>query len=137
MHNPRASLFARARARANKLARGLCIYCNKRPRASTLYCTECLLLNGNKMYVSRQKARQETIIYYGGKCECCGEDRIGFLTIDHINGGGNAHRRSLKKQGAEFCKWLIKQGFPEGYRVLCFNCNCAIYIYGTCPHKMQ
>jgi hypothetical protein len=31
---------------------------------------------------------------------------------------------------------LKKHGWPkEGFTILCFNCNCAKGIYGTCPHQ--
>ena len=30
--------------------------------------------------------------------------------------------------------WLINERFPEGFRVLCHNCNQAIGYYGECPH---
>jgi len=70
-------------------------------------------------------------------CECCGEKRIEFLTIDHILGGGNKHRKQLGtgKGSKGFYKWLIENNFPDGYRVLCFNCNTALASYGYCPHK--
>lgn len=45
---------------------------------------------------SQQRLRNEVIIHYGGdppKCACCGEDNIGFLTLDHINNDGNKDRQ--------------------------------------------
>ena len=53
-------------------------------------------------------------------CEFCGEDDIDVLTIDHINGGGHKHRRQINQ---DFYGWLVRNKFPSGYRVLCFNCN--------------
>ena len=32
-------------------------------------------------------------------------------------------------------EWLLRHGFPEGFRVLCHNCNQAIGVYGACPHQ--
>jgi len=32
---------------------------------------------------------------YGNRCVCCGESNLGFLSIDHINGGGRAHRQEV------------------------------------------
>jgi hypothetical protein len=85
------------------------------------------------------------MIAYSGdppKCECCGESHIEFLTIDHINGDGAKERREMKaaglnaaKGGHEFYCLLEKRGFPAGYRVLCFNCNCARGFFGECPHE--
>lgn len=66
------------------------------------------------------------------KCACCGEKHIEFLSIDHINGNGKEHRRQIKQN---IWKWLIKNKFPKGFRVLCFNCNCSMGFHGYCPHK--
>lgn len=77
-----------------------------------------------------------TIInHYGKECACCGETEIKFLTIDHIEGGGTKHRKQLGGGGQRIYRWLIKNNFPEGYQVLCWNCNCAKGLYNTCPHQ--
>jgi hypothetical protein len=82
------------------------------------------------------RLRLEVLSHYGGVCGCCGEAEIRFLSIDHINGGGRAHREAMPGiRGASFYRWLRGQGFPTGYRVLCHNCNCAIGFYGECPHQ--
>lgn len=44
------------------------------------------------------------------------------LSIDHIKGGGTRHRRKIPR-GQGFYRWLIEQGYPEGYQVLCENCQ--------------
>ena len=57
-------------------------------------------------------------------CNECGYNNTHALTIDHINGNGNKHRKSIRNSGgASFYKWLIKNNLPEGYQVLCWNCN--------------
>jgi len=83
----------------------------------------------------KRKDRKALIDHYGGKCECCGENRIEFLAIDHIDGGGTSHRLEVGK-GERFYSWLRRNGFPEGFRVLCHNCNLAIGFYGYCPHSL-
>jgi hypothetical protein len=84
----------------------------------------------------RRKYRQEAFDAYGGACTCCGENRYEFLTIDHPDGGGRRERKSLSIFGAAgFARWLAKQGYPPGYRVLCHNCNSAYGYYGYCPHQ--
>ena len=82
---------------------------------------------------TRQRLRFEVIVHYGGKCACCGESNIEFLGIDHINGGGRAHRKSIGESGL-YC-WLKRNNFPKGFRVLCHNCNQALGAYGYCPHR--
>jgi len=90
---------------------------------------------GCKKY--RQRKKIEVINHYGGKCACCGESNIEFLAIDHINGGGNKHLKELFGHvgGGDFYRWLIRNDFPEGYRVLCHNCNFSLGVYGYCPHQ--
>ena len=68
------------------------------------------------------------------RCACCREDRIEFLSLDHINGGGAAHRKSLGNNQMVL-RELRRLGYPPGYRVLCHNCNQAIGAYGYCPHR--
>ena len=75
------------------------------------------------------------------KCACCGDGNIEFLTIDHIDGGGAKHRRELGKgnisHGAgSFYSWLANSGYPDGYRVLCQNCNFSMGVFGYCPHAL-
>ena len=74
--------------------------------------------------------------FYGGNpptCACCGESAIEFLCMDHINGGGEKHRKEVGA-GVKLYRWLIKNNYPEGFRVLCHNCNSALGFYGYCPH---
>jgi len=78
--------------------------------------------------------RQKCLAAYGRKCVCCGESIERFLTIDHANGDGAKHRKTIP--GAKICRWLIKNDFPEGFQVLCYNCNMGKQLNGgVCPHK--
>jgi len=86
-----------------------------------------------------KKVRLEVLKYYSkGKlcCNCCGESHIEFLTIDHIE---SVSKKGIIKKwirsGQGLYNWLKWNHFPEGYQVLCFNCNMAKSIYGNCPHK--
>lgn len=68
-------------------------------------------------------------------CNCCYENTYEFLSIDHINGGGNQHRKSL---GSKYIySWLIQNNFPSGYQVLCHNCSMAKAFYKVCPHQIE
>lgn len=90
---------------------------------------------------ARRKSRQwslkiEVWGHYGGRCACCGVDEKEFLTMDHINGGGAKHRKELRRSGSQHIYgWLKENNYPEGYRVLCMNCNFAHGMYGYCPHS--
>ena len=87
----------------------------------------------NPLIAQRDKdLRNQCIQYYGKNCVCCGENRREFLSIDHINGGGNQHRQKI---GNKTWRWLIKNNFPPGFRVLCHNCNQSLGYNGYCPHQ--
>lgn len=90
----------------------------------------------------KEKYRKDRLIcltHYGGnppKCKCCGELFLEFLAIDHINGQGNKLRKEKKYgSGGRLYFWLIKNNFPEGFQILCHNCNLAKGFYGYCPHN--
>lgn len=89
----------------------------------------------NEQRRSYLKYKMIVINHYGGKCACCGETNVEFLSIDHINNNGAEHRNALKiSSGIQFYLWLIKNIFPSGFQVLCMNCNLAKRS-GVCPHK--
>lgn len=80
--------------------------------------------------------RWDALVHYSGPhpfCACCGEDHPYFLCVDHINGKGNEHRRL--NQIKNLPRWLKKNGYPEGFQVLCANCNSAKAWHGECPHE--
>ena len=83
-----------------------------------------------------RKLREDAINHYGGKCQCCGEKRIQFLAIDHINNDGNEHRK-LIGNNKRIEKWLKDNNYPEGFQILCHNCNMAKSFYGKCPHQEE
>ena len=86
---------------------------------------------------SRRAKKAELYAAYGNACACCGERREEFLTIDHINGGGRAHRKQLPNQSALYAD-IRRQGFPKDrYRLLCCNCNAATSGGRTCPHQRE
>ncbi len=114
-------------------------------RYPTSKCIDCLSKRVESMdTATREKQRRlarekkralriECIKTYGGMCACCGETTIEFLCIDHINGGGNKHRKQIR--GANIYYWLKQQGYPQNeYQILCHNCNMAKGFYGECPH---
>lgn len=63
-------------------------------------------------------------VYSNGymNCSLCGEDNIDCLAIDHINGNGGKHRKKDIK-AKNFALWLSSNNYPDGYRILCHNCN--------------
>lgn len=85
----------------------------------------------------RSKARRLSILmhYSGGnpKCACpgCQITTIQFLTVDHINNDGHEHRKTAGS-GTPFYRWIVKNNFPPGFQILCWNCNSCKGIYGKC-----
>jgi hypothetical protein len=69
------------------------------------------------------KQRGSVLDHYGRDCACCGA--VEQLEVDHIGGGGNRHREEIpgSVSGAHLYRWLIRQGFPHGFQVLCRSCN--------------
>jgi len=110
----------------------LCKQCGKSHNYAGVYCSKnCEQTGGNA------QAKLDVFAAYGGwRCECCGEDHIEFLTIDHINGGGRKDRERYKGTGA-FYRHLRSEGFPAGFRVLCMNCNFAKTRGELCPHEYE
>src|SRR5690348_6771976 len=74
---------------------------------------------------NHRKRRLKYVQGYGGKCPCCGEDRFEFLTGHHVNGDGKAERE-LGGGGSNPIRARIKQGFPPGIAMYCWNCHQAI-----------
>jgi hypothetical protein len=90
----------------------------------------------------RLSNRIAVLSYYSqGKmaCACCGERYFEFLSIDHQLNNGKEHRKAIGNPatGDRFYRWLINNTFPEGYQVLCLNCNIARSRYGACPHTCE
>lgn len=55
-------------------------------------------------------------------CPHCRIDDLDVLTIDHVNNDGAAHRKE-QGTGSALYVWLKRNNYPEGYQVLCCNCN--------------
>lgn len=143
--------------RERRRTQGLCVICGKRKikQGSRSNCATCLRRargNYHKRGVSlfdrearneyqrlmREALRRNALNAYGGPtCACCGEDIEEFLEIDHIYGDGRKHRAELAKRGSYFYYWLKKNNYPEGFQVLCSNCNKAMYTFGECPHEEE
>lgn len=100
---------------------------------------KCLVRDREKYRIMRQQVLSH---YSQGKmcCACCGERGIEFLTIDHIipvRRKNNDVSKNRNTVGTGLYARLRATGFPSGYQVLCFNCNCAKRTSGECPHKRK
>jgi hypothetical protein len=67
----------------------------------------------------RHEIRTKLLALFGGKCVRCGFDDKRALQLDHVNGGG---RKEFRDLGAwSLYRKALKH--PEGYQLLCANCN--------------
>ncbi len=87
---------------------------------------------------TRETRKLKVLTYYSKytfpKCSCigCNVTEIPFLSIDHIENGA-AHKKTLTGQSnAHLYGWLVKNNFPNGFQVLCMNCNLAKRINKEC-----
>jgi hypothetical protein len=118
----------------------LCIYCGQENNNNGILCSKCIEITYDKSKIKRKNQKEIIINYYGGKCFCCGENNIKFLTIDHINNDGYKHHKEIKiGPGSNFYRWIIKNNFPENiFQVACYNCNCGrAKNNGICPHQQK
>lgn len=77
----------------------------------------------NSANKSRKQNRLKVLNYYSQEklvCARCGFSDIRALTIDHIYGGGCDH---VKQINTPLVGWIIRNNFPEGFQILCMNCQ--------------
>jgi hypothetical protein len=68
-------------------------------------------------------------------CRCCGiNEHMEFLTIDHIDGRAHLSEKEKELHSKSLNSWLKKNNYPDGFQILCFNCNMAKSDKGHCPH---
>lgn len=131
------------RRRTRLCAQGFCSWCGKRPSIHEKgLCGPCRARA--RRYSTAEEGSQRTLqrlrddvfnAYGGYICRCCGETTRQFLTLDHMNNDGAAHRKEVGA-GTATLRWVRAHNFPDGYQILCYNCNCGrARNKGTCPHK--
>lgn len=111
---------------------GLCLQCGKcPPRENRVNCALC----ARKLRNKQQHNKETCFDHYGYVCTCCCiEYDIRFLTLDHVNNDGAAHRKAINKKSIYY--WAIKNDFPDSLQTHCWNCNCGKENNGgICPHQ--
>lgn len=86
----------------------------------------------------RNAVRDRVYRAFGGyKCSCCGETEPKFLSIDHVDNDGAEHKRKHRLHtGEQLYRWIVRNGFPTGFQVLCMNCQWGKRNNaGVCPHQ--
>lgn len=96
-------------------------------------------INGLPVYKRNYSDSYKKLVlaHYGQNCICCGEDNTKLLTIDHIENNGKEHGTAkYRYKGIYLYRYLVKNNYPNGLRILCFNCNIGRKNNrGICPHK--
>jgi hypothetical protein len=83
-----------------------------------------------------RKIKAEVWAHYGNACSCCGETEPLFLCLEHLDGEGLKHRRSVGDSGLGVLLDIRRRGFPPEFTVRCFNCNQGRQLNGgICPHR--
>lgn len=77
---------------------------------------------------ARALLRLDILNHYSNGTATCARCAFGdarALDLDHIDNGGGNHRRTIGRRGATYDIYaeLKRNGFPEGYQILCRNCN--------------
>jgi len=129
----------RDKRRAKLIADGLCIDCEQ-PSGGKHRCSACASVSYERTKMRAQEIKVEVMTAYGGAhCACCSEAEISMLALDHIGQNAAALRRNKLETTGGFRMYsrLRTLGYPPGYRVLCWNCNIAVFRSPdhTCPHK--
>lgn len=103
---------------------GRCTQCTAKlpPSDNHAFCPQCREKHNERSRDRWANLKQAALEAYGGPICCgCGEDEPAILEIDHINGGGNEHRKLIGQSNMYL--WLKNNNYPPGYRVLCPTCN--------------
>jgi hypothetical protein len=104
-----------------------------------VYFWQCRACSNERKKAFSRNQRLTCLTHYSNgtlRCACCREQGLHFLCIDHVNNDGAEHRRSIGGAvGNTFFAWLVRHNFPEGFQVLCYNCNNGKRVHdGVCPH---
>lgn len=96
----------------------------------------CVACNVGYGKAGRKRDRKKVFDHYGAVCCRCGFDDTRALTVDHENQRGNEHKSPSGKRltSYQLCRWLVANKFPEGFRVLCANCQFIVYHEHTDGH---
>jgi hypothetical protein len=101
-----------------------------------------------KSKVTRVNLKKEVFSEYSKRhsnsdvpcCNCCGENfHIDFLSIDHIDGRSHLAKDERHLRANPLNVWIKNNNFPDGFQILCHNCNFTKGMRGRnnkCPHEI-
>ena len=126
--------------RTRWVEQGLCRDCGNYPVEKNFKrCINCMATRRMHALRHNRDIRAQILEHYGPQCACCGEQQVLFLDVDHMENNGAEHRRSVSHDGfhgTTFYRWLKRNNYPDGFQLLCRNCNWSKHRNGgICPHK--
>lgn len=95
------------------------------------------IYSNNRVRSANSKIKRIVFAHYGNKCNCCGEDMLKFLAIDHVNNDGykDLMPSGKRRTGRNLWSKIKRDNFPKIYQLLCSNCNWGKRVNGgVCPH---
>jgi hypothetical protein len=121
--------------------KGLCRECAKPcEQKDKSCCNKCLEMYKQIAKRHRKKVKDIAVSHLTNgenRCVNCGLPLYDVLQIDHINGDGAQHRKEIGKGGNVMYSWLIKNGFPDGFQILCSNCNFFKRMNSRLPDRQE
>jgi len=135
-------LFMSGRTYLLRRSRGLCVQCGE--PSSRVRCAECAAANNKR----QQNLKAERIAH--GICFRCGKNKTAAQQCEscylkhseravkwRIN-NPKYKRATHNKSSKNLVWWLTDNDYPEGFQILCWNCNMGkARNGGICPHKSQ
>ena len=122
----------------------ICVKCKENKPETAFYppvsrkvckrCKNALTTKTSRDY--RRELKNLVLRHYSPDLQCAcpkcpyPKPGIDFLSIDHIEGKGD-HDHEIRRR---LYQWLKNNNFPDGFQVLCFNCNFAKRGNKDCPH---
>lgn len=107
------------------------LWSQRNPDKVKLYRERGKLRAYQQMKVRRKEIKFEVLSHYSNgipQCARCRTVDVDVLCLDHIEGGGTKDRMDTRHWGAKLHYYLRRNNFPEGYQVLCANCNMKKFI---------
>jgi hypothetical protein len=86
----------------------------------------------------RSALRMAALRQYGGeppRCCCCRTAYVSHLTVAAMS--DDVLVGTTGQTGTTLYRKLAKEKYPDGYRVLCWNCLMSRCLYNACPHETE
>ena len=97
---------------------GICSTCGNETESQPYRCNSCNVIVAQKY---RRQLRDDIFQWLGNECNECGFDDPRAFQIDHLNGGGRQHRKSMNDSPTVYLRYVLEH--LDEFQLLCANCN--------------